>query len=238
MTVEHGTSSVSGELELFAEALNWKALVAAAIRPHVRGRVLEVGAGIGGTTTRMPFDAVTSWTCLEPDAGRFELIRERLRRGELPGTCEATHGTTEDVVDYGVFDTILYLDVLEHIEDDRAELSRARDLLAEGGALIVLAPAHQWLFTPFDREVGHYRRYGRSRLRTAAPVELREMTMRFLDAAGLLATIGNRFILRRAMPTPGQIRFWDRVLVPLSRILDSLTFHRIGKSVLAIWRRG
>ena len=236
MTVEHGASSVCGELELFAEAHNWKSMVADLIRPHVRGRVLEVGAGIGGTTTRMPFEEVTSWTCLEPDAGRYELICERLDRGELPASCDAIHGTTKDVPKDGAFDTILYLDVLEHIEDDRAELMRARDLLAPGGSLIVLAPAHQWLFTPFDREVGHFRRYNRETLRAAAPPELDRVALRALDSAGLLATLGNRFLLRRSMPSPWQIRFWDSFLVPISRGLDRLTLHRLGKSLLCIWR--
>ena len=67
--------------------------------------------------------------------------------------------TIESITDAAPFDTILYVDVLEHIADDAAELARARRLLTPEGNLVVLAPAHQSLFSPFDAAVGHYRRY-------------------------------------------------------------------------------
>lgn len=228
--------SIYGELELFAEARRWKALVADAVREHVRGCVLEVGAGIAGTTGSMPFDHVTRWVCLEPDVDRFELVRDRLAGSELPDVCEAVYGTTHDLAGR-TFDTVLYLDVLEHIEDDAAELARAAALLASGGSLIVLAPAHQCLYTPFDRAVGHFRRYGKRSLARAAPDTLEPLSLDYLDSAGLLATLANRLLLRSSMPTPRQIHVWDRLLVPVSRITDPLLRHAIGKSLLAIWRK-
>lgn len=63
------------------------------------------------------------------------------------------------------FDTILYIDVLEHIADDRAELVEAARRLNPGGYLVVLSPAHQWLFTAFDAAIGHVRRYTAKSLR-------------------------------------------------------------------------
>jgi hypothetical protein len=58
-----------------------------------------------------------------------------------------------------------------------------------------------------------------------------------IDSFGLLASLANRLLLRSSMPSEGQILLWDRVLVPLSRVGDRLSFHRIGKSVLAVWCR-
>src|SRR5262249_30583866 len=132
---------------------------------------------------------------------------------------------------------ILYLDVLEHIVDDRGELARAARRLAPNGRLVVLAPAHPWLYTPFDRAIGHHRRYTRASLRALAPDGVRELLLRYLDAAGLAASLGNRLVLRSAQPTSRQIRTWDRWLVPCSRWLDRATFGRIGKSVLGVWRK-
>jgi len=59
-----------------------------------------------------------------------------------------------------------------------------------------------------------------------------------LDSAGFFASLANKMLLRRAMPTAAQIGFWDRVLVTLSRVLDRLTGFRFGKTVVVVWGRG
>jgi hypothetical protein len=70
-----------------------------------------------------------------------------------------------------------------------------------------------------------------------APPHLKLVDVRMIDSFGLLASLANRLLLRSSMPSEGQILLWDRVLVPLSRVGDRLSFHRIGKSVLAVWCR-
>jgi hypothetical protein len=146
-------------------------------------------------------------------------------------------GTLDDLHAEARFDAILYIDVLEHIEDDRAELVRAAQRLNPGGSVIVLSPAHQFLFTPFDAAIGHFRRYSRRSLAAVGPVALRTRKLVYLDAAGMLASAGNRLLLRSAMPTEAQILTWDRLLVPVSRVIDPLFGYRVGKSVLGVWQR-
>ena len=63
------------------------------------------------------------------------------------------------------------------------------------------------------------------------------MKVIYLDSVGLLASLSNRAMLRQHMPTARQIAIWDRLMVPMSRLLDPLLFHRLGKSVLAVWRK-
>jgi hypothetical protein len=99
----------------------------------------------------------------------------------------------------------------------------------------VLAPAHASLYTAFDRAIGHFRRYSTHALRAIAPAGLSERKLVYLDSCGALASLGNRFLLRSAMPTERQILTWDRLLVPCSRWLDPLLLHKAGKSVLAVW---
>jgi 2-polyprenyl-3-methyl-5-hydroxy-6-metoxy-1,4-benzoquinol methylase len=228
-----------GELELFREAHHWKAYLASELRPFVGGRVLEVGAGIGGTTRAFGDTGATvsDWCCLEPDPAQADHLREMVKRHELPRACRVREGTVGDLPPQEAFDSILYVDVLEHIADDAAELRAAARHLAPGGHLVVLSPAHRWLFSPFDRRVGHHRRYTRASLLAAAPGELVPVRTRYLDAAGLLASLANRVLLRQAEPTPREIRVWDSVLVRASTRVDRLFLYRIGKSVLAVWRR-
>jgi len=153
---------VGSELELFAGATNWKTYFGSVLRRFVVGRVLEVGAGIGSNIPYLHNDLVTEWTALEPDADLAIRIEERLAKGELPANCRLINGKVASVDSEALFDTILYIDVLEHILDDGAELVRSCGHLATGGNLVVLSPAHQFLFTPFDAAIGHHRRYHRA----------------------------------------------------------------------------
>lgn len=228
---------VGDELDLFADAKNWKRYLRSQLRGYLVGDVLEVGAGLGGTTRVLfPGDS-TSWTCLEPDERLAARIRQAVEAGELGESCRICVGTLADLDPGRRFDTILYVDVLEHIEHDREEVSAAAGRLRPGGALAVLSPAHDWLFTAFDESVGHFRRYDRGSLRALTPAQAGLERLRYLDSVGVAASAGNRLILRSGMPTERQIRIWDRLMVPMSRILDPLLRYRFGKSVLAVWRK-
>jgi SAM-dependent methyltransferase len=231
-------SYVGTELELFAAATRWKAYFSRILAPFIAGRVLEVGAGIGSNVPYLHGSGVREWTSLEPDPTQARRIAERVAAGDLPGDCRVVAGTLGGIGDGAEFDTILYLDVLEHIADDEAELARAARLLSPGGRLVVLAPAHQFLFSPFDEAVGHHRRYSAAGLAALAPPGCRLSARLMLDSAGLLASLANRLLLRSASPSPRQIAFWDRVLVPISRVLDGLLGRRLGKTVVAVWSRG
>ena len=235
------------ELDLFEKAVNWKTYWSGRIARYLRGNVLEVGAGIGANTALFTAHAFDSWTCLEPDTALAARIA-------LPagGRHHSRVGTTASLDPTDLYDAILYIDVLEHIEADAAELSRASFHLRPGGHLIVLSPAWPFLFSPFDAAIGHYRRYTRASLRAAArsttpgatrfphpttarPTPLLEREMIYLDSAGMLASAANRLLLRSAMPTLDQILLWDRRLVPLSRRIDRLFGEHLGKTIIGVW---
>lgn len=228
------------ELDLFAEARRWKAYLRQHISPLLKGDVLEIGAGIGATTEVLINPTVGSWTCLEPDRGLYDRLADTLR-GLAPlrrGTVRAVPGTLSDLPPHETFDALLYIDVLEHIHDDRGELARAVERTRPGGVIVVLSPAHQWLFSEFDTHVGHCRRYDARRLRAIAPTGSSVEVLKHLDSAGLLASIANRCLLRRSLPTAGQIRTWDTVLVRISARIDAWLGYRFGKSLLCVYRRG
>jgi 2-polyprenyl-3-methyl-5-hydroxy-6-metoxy-1,4-benzoquinol methylase len=229
---------VGTELELFAGARNWKAYWAGQIAPHLGPRILDVGAGLGATAATLAgHPAVSAWTCLEPDPRFARLLEAKIAAGELPASVRVAEGTLADHPARDAWDTILYIDVLEHIRKDRDELARAAEALAPGGKLIVLSPAHPVLFSPFDAAIGHERRYTRQALIACNPPGLRVVDMRYLDSVGLAASLANRLLLRQSMPTQRQIDVWDRLMVPASRALDPLFGFQAGKSILAVWSR-
>jgi SAM-dependent methyltransferase len=228
---------IGDELELFRHARNWKNYYGRLITPYFGKRILEVGAGIGATTESLCSGSEERWVCLEPDAKMAGVIGRRIADGELPACCEVIVQTVAELPADENFDSVVYIDVLEHIEDDAGEIASAASHLKPGGHLIVLSPAHQFLFTPFDKAIGHYRRYNRKMLSALIPAALEAVRVNYLDSFGAFASVGNRLLLRQSMPTLDQILLWDRRLVPISTIFDPILGYRAGKSILGIWKK-
>lgn len=225
------------ELELFAKALNWKAYYKGLIAPFIGRHILEVGAGLGATTKILCDGSQNEWLCLEPDKNLVDEIEKKIQNNDLPKCCRTQVGTVSKLAKSHTFDTILYIDVLEHIAEDKRELEEASLHMEKGSFLIVLSPAYPFLYSPFDRSIGHYRRYTRSSLAVLKPENCRMVKMIHLDAPGVLTSLTNRYLLRQDYPTEKQILFWDRHLIPVSKVIDRLLAYRIGRSIIAIWER-
>ncbi len=228
---------IGGELELFARAHNWKTYIRQTIAPFIFGDVLEVGAGIGETTRLLSQVAHKSWLCVEPDEYLLEGLARMLSSLSGHKTIEWQHGFLSDLPKTRRFDTILYIDVLEHIKNDFQELETAYHFIRPNGFLVVVSPAHQWLFTPFDADIGHFRRYDRTSLVEILPEGLRIYKLLYLDSVGMLASLANKLILNQKMPNYKQILTWDRILVPLSKCFDPIIGYRLGKSVVGVFQK-
>jgi SAM-dependent methyltransferase len=221
------------ELELFAKATNWKAYWASRLAPFIKGDVLEVGAGLGANTELLRSFSRGRYVCLEPDA---QLIRQLQIRLKVTSNVETLNGVVASLAPREQFDTAIYIDVLEHIEDDVAELDRVAKHIKPNGHIVVLSPAYEALRSPFDEALGHYRRYNRSALVRCTPPGSSVIRVDYLDSLGGILSLANRLILRQSYPTRSQILFWDSQVVSVSRRIDRLSGFRIGKSILGIWR--
>ncbi len=224
------------ELELFMSAVNWKRYCARCLAPSIRGDVLEVGAGLGANALWLARAAsFDSWLCIEPDATLFRCLEHNLRECPATRDCRAREGTIEDLPSEESFDSIVYIDVLEHIADDDGELRRAAARLRPGGTVASISPAGPSLYSPWDRALGHHRRYDPSRIEAITPPGCRVVRARYIDAAGFFASFANRLLLRQSGISKKQVEFWDRFLVPVSQRMDPVTGRFFGKSIVAVW---
>lgn len=223
------------ELALFRLAHHWKAYWGQQVTPHIQGDVLEVGAGLGENAARLVNPRVKTWLCLEPDQKMAAMIKARVDSGALNAGTQVVCGTLVDLPPEPQFDTIVYIDVLEHVSDDAEEIRQACLRMKAGASLVLLSPAHGFLFSNFDAAIGHFRRYDRKSLQSVVPGPLKQEKLIYLDSVGMLLSMANRVLLKQSHPTAQQILFWDKVIVPLSRVVDPLLFHRLGKSVLGVW---
>ncbi len=227
---------VGTELELFAEAKNWKNYIRVLLRKYIQGDVLEVGAGMGSNTRLLCRSQYSKWLCLEPDNELFHALEQSIDLNGITN-CYARNGTVDILKNEQFFDSILYIDVLEHIRNDKEEVIKASQHLKANGNLVILGPAHQWLFTPFDAAIGHYRRYSKPTLKAVLPDDIEVIKLAYLDCVGLLASLGNKLVLRQSRPTFQQIKVWDKFMVPISRRLDPALGYKLGKSILLVGRK-
>lgn len=232
-----GTFYIGQELDTFQHAVQWKRYCQQHISPYLNGDVLEVGAGTGATTRILSNDLHKSWTCIEPETKLCEQLKLNLKGLKGPSNHKVVQGMMENLPSGCKYDSILYFDVLEHIENDRAEIQTAFSHLKQGGHLIVLSPAYEWLYSSFDKAIGHFRRYHKDSLKRLSSPELEPIKFYYLDSVGILLSFLNRFIIRTTQPKLSQVLFWDRTIVPISERVDTVLRYRLGKSILGIWQR-
>lgn len=228
---------IGNELTIFKDAVNWKQYWYDSISKFISGDILEVGAGIGTNTNLiLKNDSdISSIMSIEPDEKLADQILNNLEGDTSKVTVLNQY--LKDLPNDKKFDTIIYIDVIEHIKDDSKEINKAQLHLKEGGRLIILVPAYNFLFSPFDDAVGHYRRYNKKLLINAIPDDLNMLKLFYLDSLGLCASLLNKFFLKQSYPTRGQILKYDKLIVPISKITDKLILNSFGKSLVGIWKK-
>ena len=222
---------IGSELELFSHAKHWKQYWVDKVQPFIKGPVLEVGAGIGSNTKLLNSPGIT-WHQLEPDTNFYQQLKHDSQQLK---NCEAFHGFLKNHPKTN-YQTIIYIDVLEHIEHDGEELKIAADKLKTGGKVIVLSPAHQSLMSNFDRNIGHFRRYNKKMLQDICPTNMSVERQYYLDSVGLLASFAARFV-KSGNPTLKLILLWDRLMVPVSRFIDPVLFFLLGKTIITVYEK-
>ena len=217
----------TGILEHLAEAVNYNAYLVSLIKSRLSGteQVIDFGAGIG-TFAEPLAESCQKLICVEPDA------EQAMRLASLGLTYFHDLGPIADDSQ----DLVYSLNVLEHIEDDAAVFSALCDRLKPGGTLLIYVPAFMVLYSTFDAEIGHVRRYRLEQLtRLAETNNLRIEEGRYVDSLGFLAALAFK-LLRLNSGGVGQasVRIYDSLIFPASLWLDKIVGKFFGKNVLLI----
>lgn len=221
----------SATLERLAEAPRFNRWMFERVRPWLGERVLEIGSGVGNLSQFL----VDRPRVVLTDTAQSYLDRLRARFGHLPNVeiMRLYLPTVEQGVASRSFDTIVCLNVLEHVAEDVRSLVAMRDLLVSGGRLILLVPALPALYGSLDRALGHYRRYTKRELREKfGHARLRMRYLEYFNGAGIPGWWFSGRVLRRQIIPAGALRWFDR-LVPLFRLERFLPW-RLGQSLIAI----
>ena len=230
----HGTAgadnyNASRELEVLSNTPVSTRIIVDELAPHIGRRVLEVGSGLGLITSELVRRG-HEVTALEPDPSLFARAMQsespaRRLNSTLPGS-----GVTEQ------FDTVLYVNVLEHIENDIEELRAARERLAPGGTVVIFVPAMPSLYGSMDAVSGHFRRYRREELRSVMRGSgLRVARLHNFDAVGVAPYWLSYRVMRRTTLDAASVGLYDKVVIPVSLAVARITGRKgPGKNLIAV----
>jgi len=232
-----GDSEAGGyvTLERMARLSHYNDWIWQGIAPFVGNRVLEVGAGIGNMTRVLYGRDLIVATDLE--LPYLHILRNRFFRNPTIEVARLDLNSDDCLaLKHHQFDTVVCLNVLEHIEDHEGALQRLHEVLVPGGRLALFVPADQNLFGTMDTQVGHFRRYSREELQQlmeAAGFETEKIT--YQNVFGRFGWWLNGRVLKRAHLPAGQSRLFDR-FVPILRRLEPKNPKR-GLSLIAVGRK-
>ena len=205
--------------------------------PYLGRRVLEVGAGIGSISLLLLERRPARLHVVEPDAGCYAALAERV--GDRGGVV-AHNGYLGGVLaggGIGRVDSVVSVNVLEHVEDDVAELALMHSALRPGGHLCLWVPALPSLYSRLDRDLGHHRRYRRTELSARlADAGFETVALHYRDLVGMVAWFVSCRLLGQRL-TRGRVRLYDRLVMPVTATVGRWVRPPIGKNLVAVARK-
>jgi SAM-dependent methyltransferase len=230
-------SAVGGRtLEVLSETPRLNRWLYSKLAPHVRGDVLEIGSGIGNLSSLLVADG-ERFVLSDMESHYLDALRRR-----FAGDARV------EVVGYDLeapppaalagrrFDTIVAVNVIEHIADDRALVGHLAAMLKPGGKLAVYVPACPFAYGTLDRALGHHRRYTPASLKALLDgADLRSSHPKYINLFGLAGWMVSGRLLRRE-----RLGSWPMVvfesLMPFFR-LEDLVRLPVGLGVYAVAER-
>lgn len=224
------------DLEAMSFARRYHEWILSLFRPFLGERVAEVGAGSGNFSALLLREPIRQLVAIEPSTEMFERLTEATASDtRVERQNDFFSEVSEAYPSY--FDSIVYVNVLEHVERDAEELTHVHQALRPGGHACIFVPALPWLYSEHDASIGHFRRYTRRELLTrmkGAGFEI--VRTRYFDIAGILPWLILMKILRKK-PAAGSVSIYDTFIVPVSRVLESLVPPPIGKNLVVVGRK-
>jgi 2-polyprenyl-3-methyl-5-hydroxy-6-metoxy-1,4-benzoquinol methylase len=224
-------------LEIFSGAPAVNHWVYEKIGGYIQGQIIEIGSGIGNISGFLLTDHagvslsdLRAEYChiLEQKFGSHPHLRNIYTLDLSNPDFRIRHA---DLLEK--FDTVIVLNVIEHIQDDLSAIMNAKALLRDKGKMVILVPAFPGLFNSLDRQLGHYRRYTRAVLKQLMESAGLQFTgCRYFDAAAIAGWWFSGSLLKDKIISPSKLRFYNQ-LVPLFRILDRLVSPFAGISLIS-----
>jgi len=228
-------------LEVISQADTFNKWMYETIKPFSKGKVLEIGSGIGNISEL--FIENRSEIMLSDLRTEYcEILKEKFKNNSnFLGAEEIDLNDDNFETKYqnhiGIYDTVFALNVVEHIADDVLAIKNCKKMLRAKGNLIILVPAYQKLYNKFDTNLGHYKRYNLKLLQQLFYInDLKIIKGHYFNFMGIFGWyISGRILRKESIPT-GQMKVYN-TLVPIFKLADTFILKRMGLSVLVVGRK-
>jgi len=229
---------VGKDLEAMSFAVNYHKWILDEFRPFLGKNLVEVGAGTGSFSELLLNEKPESLSIIEPSE-MFQYLKENVSQIQSLTEIEFHHAIFAEVCAKIAAkkkpDSIIYVNVLEHIEDDLAELSMIYETLETGGRCFIFVPALMSLYGKFDRRIGHFRRYSKNELEEKTRAAgFKVLKSKYFDFAGILPWYVKYKLLKSDSLESGAVTLYDKIAVPFISKFEKILRMPIGKNVLLI----
>jgi SAM-dependent methyltransferase len=228
---------VGKDLEAMSFAINYHTWIINIFKPYIGSIVAEVGAGTGNISKLLlETDIINELILFEPSESMYTLLNDNLRNNKLVSIeNDCFLNASNRYLNY--FDTILYINVLEHIENDKHELMSVWKALKSNGCLCIFVPALTWLYSDFDKSIGHFRRYHKKQLHDLVKsIGFQISEFRYVDFIGLILWYIN-FVLMKKSLNKNNVSMYDKYIFPITRIIENTIRFPIGKNILMVCKK-
>ncbi len=230
---------IGKDLEAMDFAVNYHRWILALMKPFLGKHLVEVGAGTGAFSELLLETAPETLSLIEPSA-MFVTLEANLAKRDSDGTeirafPNIFAEVAAEIQTEQSPDSIIYINVLEHIEDDRLELEIVHRTLRQSGRVFVFVPALPMLFSEFDKQIGHFRRYRKADLaKKIRAAGFRILLSRYFDAAGILPWLVKYRLLKSLTVEIGAVHLYDKLVVPVAKPIESFLPMPLGKNLLFV----
>lgn len=220
------------ELKFFDNSKNFRDYQFQLFKNFIIGNIAEIGPG-NGMNLSFYFNKPKKIDLYEPSKNLYKTLKKRFFRKKKLKIFNRKFEFIKKK-----YDSILYLDVLEHIKQDQIEIKNAYKCLKKNGYLIINVPAYNHLYSKFDKDVGHFKRYQKKDIKLICKkLNLNKLELRYYDSIGYILSLLSKITSSNYKKNfEKKIEIWN-ALIPLSKILDRLICNFFGKSLLIIIKK-
>ncbi len=226
-------------LSVIEKADNFNEWMYQTIKPFVKGRILEIGSGIGNISQFFLRDKYDITLSDIRDSYCDKLRQKFGDKGMHVFNMDLVHADFDAKYKnlLGSFDTVFALNVVEHIENDLLALRNINKLLAADGVVIILVPAYPFLYNGIDKGLEHYRRYTqRMTNATLTQAKFKIIHEQYFNAMGIAAWFISGKLQKNETIPKNQMGLYNK-LVPVFKIIDKLVMNKIGLSNIAVGKK-
>ena len=212
------------DLQSMNNASNYYKWIFKEFEPFFGNECAEIGAGTGTFSKLLLSSNIKSLKTYEPSFDMYKILKKEIGQNEKATVINAFFDGGDKILD-----TVFYINVLEHVEDDKRELQKVFESLKTNGRLCLFVPALPFLYSNFDKSIGHFRRYIKKPLESMLKeIGFKIEKSKYFDFLGIIPWYFV-FVLGKCIMQESNVTLYDKLVVPIEKKLKVFFLPSLAK---------